>query len=632
MSSVQSSFSLLFEVTPESLVHSSMTLFRYTGPRGEIQVYNRRNDRAENHPNNALEVFLNVPDSRGRQRHHRYPVWWSEPHDGPTPSSPRRVFNPNEKTKILITLDKDTLDIFQEGRHILNQHIPQKGNHWGDATTMIVGAYKLNPKHHEHHRTWNGEIKNIRFWPAKKLWAEAVVGRIMDDQDDAQQDKNDAGKSLASNCIASTKSNYDFFCGSRSEMSSATEEAFGLESFVRFDSLTLKDFDSREIKGEVTRCGDHLRAKSGIFHRKFGDGLTGEYFRVPVNCHGTPFLFGKKPTLVRIDPQINYTGGFLSAHHQYAIRWSGKILIIKSGTYQFCAKHQDSLWIAIDQNLDYAQKHCNRLTNKCVTRQLEKGARTIAVLYQNYGENPKVELKYSGPDTNGNSIPIPQSNLASAPLKLSRLEEEQKNETGEANSTSSVNNSAGKNTTSPENLPGRMTWTEDFIAKGAGAAVMPRGSCDTDCRNGLRKDGAAPFNFFCKKKTNVSFRVHASTNVDRALLWIDNDPYHSWELRTRNQPQLILTDAILDDEKNGDSDDLKLKLSLGIDQADEECANLQYSDVSENFLVEAGSHRLRFQLTPSETQCAAMTSLRIGNGSPNCEFFLEGTDKLKEDC
>merc|ERR1719215_1386358 len=165
-----------------------------------------------------------------------------------------------------------------------------------------------------------------------------------------------------------------------------------------------------------------MNIKSVIYSGKFGDGLTAEYFRMRVECNRMPGLFGKLPRTVKVDPNVDFKGDFKAPFNEYAIRWTGKILIQKTGTYVFSLGADDGAWLALDGVTLIDNGACERVRHGrsgykeiSASTDLDKGGHEIAVLYYNRGPAGKagknlpgrVQLKYKGEDTNGQMQLVP---------------------------------------------------------------------------------------------------------------------------------------------------------------------------------------------------------------------------------
>merc|ERR1719272_908588 len=138
------------------------------------------------------------------------------------------------------------------------------------------------------------------------------------------------------------------------------------------------------------------------------------------------------PNTVRVDPKVKFTGTeFHAPNNEFAIRWTGKLLIDSTGDYEFDVSADDAAWVAIDGRILLDLHGCGhqKTRSKSGTTKLEKGAHDISILYMNKG--PKggghpgnCELKYKGPDTESNLIDVPTAKLGSAPLRLAKLAKE----------------------------------------------------------------------------------------------------------------------------------------------------------------------------------------------------------------
>jgi len=354
-------------------------------------------------------------------------------------------------------------------------------------------------------------------------------------QSDELAEDEEEGEEVAPNCIASKKNSWDFLCEEQLPPDIAAE--FGYESG---DPQALAKFDRRKTQGDVTVCGSGMSVKGQVFHGKFGDGLTGEYF--PYRFHrscGPPFLFGKIPKLVRVDTTIDYKGDFKAAYLEYTIRWSGKILVEQSGEYEFGLESDDGSWLAIADKLVVNNGGCHNKAKKTGVVKLEKGGHKIAVIYFSRGPpgtkaNPTggamCQMTYKGPDSGKKWAVVPQAKLGSNPLRLSKLSDKEDKEVSIANPTDEADEA--------EVQPGSFIWDEQHQL-----AIMPEGSCDLNCRRGKGKTTAAPFRFVCSKPADVAFKATVSKDAARAFIRLNDKPSTLWELDETKRSSLLFDEA-----------------------------------------------------------------------------------------
>ncbi|MEM2611917.1 MAG: glycoside hydrolase family 3 N-terminal domain-containing protein [Thermoproteota archaeon] len=101
-----------------------------------------------------------------------------------------------------------------------------------------------------------------------------------------------------------------------------------------------------------------------------GQGLTGEYY-ANIDLSG-------KPVLVRVDPQVNFFWGMGSPDpavpdDNFSVRWTGKLIAPKSGTYEIALATDDGVRFWFDGKLLIDSWHDRSLTVNNVTVTLEEG-------------------------------------------------------------------------------------------------------------------------------------------------------------------------------------------------------------------------------------------------------------------
>jgi len=185
---------------------------------------------------------------------------------------------------------------------------------------------------------FQGFITDVRMWNHDVPWVEAVAGTAPEIE--PQDDEIGAENEILPKCWPNKKNTWDFLCAD--EVPDDHKANYGGdEDASGHDTVATGSFDKREENGELAVCGPAMDVKGTVFHGKFGDGLTGEYFAVRTGRCTPPWLFGRLPGLVRVDPGVDFNGGFLAAHNEFAVRWTGKILISEGGDYSFSLGSKD---------------------------------------------------------------------------------------------------------------------------------------------------------------------------------------------------------------------------------------------------------------------------------------------------
>jgi len=474
-------------------------------------------------------------------------------------------------------------------------------------------------RHCHGHYAFSGSITDVRIWDRKVDWLEAVAG-APGSAEAATVPEEEAGDMPVS-CITSQKNSWDFVCDE--VLPDELSRDWGYGSVADVDPQALADFQRKEDQGDVTLCGASMRVKGTIYHGRFGDGLTGEYFRVRIHCHTPPWIFGIEPSLVKVDPTVDFdTIEFMSPYNEYTVRWTGKILVDAAGVYEFQLNSKDGSWLAVSGAMVAQNPGCHGYQTRTGSITLDKGAHRIAVLFSNRGPtnqmSGQIDIKYKGPDTEDQWVVLPQARLGSAPMRLSKLSRHA-NVSVEENSTTSVP------------TPGYFVYHEKTLL-----GVMPAGSCDTRCRSGQRKAGAAPFRFFCPKQSDVSFTATVNQGARNAMYWVDDKPVQIWDLvqgsflekynsgeRDRHQALLALAQA-----NQTAAALLAMKEGAGAAPAFQMAASAPSPVVT----VGPGEHVLLFQGRPDDDEAFALQSLAFHQAPAGCTFFLEGQDKMPDDC
>ncbi|MEM1557542.1 MAG: glycoside hydrolase family 3 N-terminal domain-containing protein [Thermoproteota archaeon] len=138
---------------------------------------------------------------------------------------------------------------------------------------------------------------------------------------------------------------------------------------------------------------------------KGNHGLTGEYY-------DNPDLSGK-PVLVRVDPQVNFYWGMGSPdpalpNDNFSVRWTGKLVAPKSGTYEIALATDDGVRLWFDGKLLIDSWYDRSLTVNNVTVNLEGGKQyDIKIEYYEHLYEAAAFLlwNYIDESTSTNSLP-----------------------------------------------------------------------------------------------------------------------------------------------------------------------------------------------------------------------------------
>lgn len=135
-------------------------------------------------------------------------------------------------------------------------------------------------------------------------------------------------------------------------------------------------------------------------------GLVGSYFLVD-EASAALLQDASKASLLRIDHQINDDAGdfitVLAKEEQdenrkhYSINWAGQLLIEKAGRYKFNVDSSGASSLSIGAALQLSSEKGGQSAGKVW---LAKGAHQINLQVSGKVGSQKMNLKYSGPDTN----------------------------------------------------------------------------------------------------------------------------------------------------------------------------------------------------------------------------------------
>lgn len=180
-------------------------------------------------------------------------------------------------------------------------------------------------------------------------------------------------------------------------------------------------------------------------------GLYVEYFNAYHNDN-LNFFNNRTPNLTRSEGTPNHPAsndwgnlagafgnGSVSDPNQFTARMQGLITITTGGTYTFSLNADDGayLWVgnaARDASLTISRAIINNggghgATTVTGTANLAAGSYPLLLIYGEIGGSNVVSLSYNGPDTDGNTISVPQSVLcatrssaAPLPVTLTRFE------------------------------------------------------------------------------------------------------------------------------------------------------------------------------------------------------------------
>ncbi len=123
-----------------------------------------------------------------------------------------------------------------------------------------------------------------------------------------------------------------------------------------------------------------------VFAAELAPGLSGEYFALDTSVEDFVKVEGKKPTLKRIDKNLNFRsngptfpGTKLDNH--FAIRWTGKIKIPKTDKYTFFLESDDGSRLLIDGKVVVDNGGLHDMQEQSGDVELKEGEHEIVVDY-----------------------------------------------------------------------------------------------------------------------------------------------------------------------------------------------------------------------------------------------------------
>jgi len=152
------------------------------------------------------------------------------------------------------------------------------------------------------------------------------------------------------------------------------------------------------------------------------NGLLVEIFYLDDSAQGLDDMDGKDPDVTRISPDINYPPSDepfegLDQEEFVGAKFTGVLLIDEPGDYTFVLGSDDGSTLTLDDeevisNTGPKESFKNK-TSPVVP--LEEGEHPLLVEYIQYVQDAGVVLYYSGPDTDGEMVPVPSAVLRPPP-------------------------------------------------------------------------------------------------------------------------------------------------------------------------------------------------------------------------
>lgn len=134
-------------------------------------------------------------------------------------------------------------------------------------------------------------------------------------------------------------------------------------------------------------------------------GIQVEYYYPSASNVAMETLDKMTPKAVGIVPQIVMNVPQLKQRDQFALRFTGNLLVPKSGTYTFSIRSDDGSRIYIDDELFVNHDGLHGMSEKSGTIDLPAGLHKLVVTYFDNGGGDGLELKWKGPGFNMQAIP-----------------------------------------------------------------------------------------------------------------------------------------------------------------------------------------------------------------------------------
>ncbi|CAJ1349270.1 unnamed protein product [Effrenium voratum] len=145
-------------------------------------------------------------------------------------------------------------------------------------------------------------------------------------------------------------------------------------------------------------------------------GLEGQYFYLSYSPDSIPGMDSLVPDLVKIDLEVNQVQTLsawpgLSVEDHFAARWTGYVKIEAPGTYRFTLNSDDGSRLFINGALVVDNDGVHGMQSLTGEISLVAGFHSLQIDYFEGQDESGMILLYSGPDTAGSRVVIPQSAL-----------------------------------------------------------------------------------------------------------------------------------------------------------------------------------------------------------------------------
>jgi len=137
-------------------------------------------------------------------------------------------------------------------------------------------------------------------------------------------------------------------------------------------------------------------------------GLAFECFELQIKTKALPDLTGRTPARSGTTPTVDI--GVRTRDDHFALRFTGQLLVPRSGEWTFTCGSDDCSWLWIDDRMVVRNEALAPHRRKSGTVQLDAGAHALRVVYTEAAGDQSLEVLWAGPDQP--EAPLPAAALA----------------------------------------------------------------------------------------------------------------------------------------------------------------------------------------------------------------------------
>jgi len=146
-----------------------------------------------------------------------------------------------------------------------------------------------------------------------------------------------------------------------------------------------------------------------------GAGLMAEVFYFSQGA-SIPDFTNRVPAMARVDLQVNYaatgqTWPGLAQGDNYAVRWTGQVIITVSGQYEFWTTSDDGSRLTIDGTKVVDNDGLHGMQTRSGKIVLSAGMHALLLEFFEKAGGAGMMLKYQGPDTDSQTVVVPTNAL-----------------------------------------------------------------------------------------------------------------------------------------------------------------------------------------------------------------------------